>query len=999
MNGSSGLDTNDGYSWTSPKLTIQNATGTVSSNGTVTIADGVYSGYGNTNITVNRNMTIQGQSQSGTIINGTNTNWIFTIPSDVNVTIGNLTFTNGTGSRGGAILNHGDLTVENCTFTNNTATMDTYAGGWGGGAICNLADDRSITTTVTNCTFQNNNAYRGSAILNYCDISDHYIISTVTNCSFTNNTANTFGTIYNLADDGYINSLVTNCNFTNNTAAWDAGAIANYCRIGSITNTAINSTFSNNHADRNGGAIANWINGDQSQISINFTLINSTLTNNTANVSGGAIYNFNWCTRGSINTTAHFNSFVGNLAPTGSAIYNDNSSVNATLNWWGSNVDPTTVTNLISGIVDANPWVILSVNTTPSTIKNGETSAITADFNHINGGGDLVGGHIPDGPITLEIPWGSFTNSGISHSLKANTVAGAMSATFYASEGALNPLFNPVQVSATADDYTTSDAEAAYISINPVANLNITNTANVTAVNAGDIVKYNITITNNGQDNVTIITLKDILPVGTELVSVSSAYDILSPIPSGIELTWNNILASLGVAQLQPGMNVSIWVDARILASAAGTTLVNKANITYNAYPYFNESTTNVYVNQATVELNKTVNNTRPNVGETVLFTIVAKNTGTGTASNLIVTDTLPAGLDFVNCTGGGVWDPVTRTITWPAAIVANNGNITYYLTALVNSTSLAGTNITNVVNETHTEYPNNSTTNCTIYVPKADLYIQITSDKNNPNVGETFTLTYKLGNNGPNTANNMIVTYTLPAGLDFVNCTGGGVWDPVTRTVTWPAAIVANNGNVTYYLTALVNSTGLAGTNVTNVVNETHSEYPNNSTTNCTVYVPKADLYIQITSDKNNPNVGETFTLTYKLGNNGPDTADNVTITIPLPEGFVISKIEGDGNWTVTGNTITWTMNNVTVGDPNLYISGWTTGPGNHLFTASITSDTFNINSMGVSPLTLNAQPTVNAATTTNTVGMQTTGTPIVPLAIGILSVLGGLAITRKKQ
>ena len=44
-----------------------------------------------------------------------------------------------------------------------------------------------------------------------------------------------------------------------------------------------------------------------------------------------------------------------------------------------------------------------------------------------------------------------------------------------------------------------------------------------------------------------------------------------------------------------------------------------------------------------------------------------------------------------------------------------------------------------------------------------------------------------------------------------------------------------------------------------------------------------------------------------------------------------------------------------------------------------------------------------VQAATTTttsgNTVGMQTTGAPVVPLALAIFSVLGGLAATRKKQ
>ena len=928
VNGSSGLDTNDGYSWTSPKLTIQNATGTVSSNGVVTIADGTYSGTGNTNITINQNMTIQGLSQNGTIINGTDTNWIFNIASGVNVTICNLTFTNGIAFNGGAILNYGILSISNCTFTENTATH------WGGAIY---SDSYQSIMSLTDCTFTKNNALDSGGAIAYLNICN------VTNCTF----------MYN---------SVTGAK------SWCAGAIGAF----SLSNSTVTGcTFIGNSVD---------------PISTSF--------------GGGAIYVFNAA------LTANYNRFYNNSARLGSAFaYNvgiNDGVINAENNWWGSNVDPTTVTNLIHGPVDANPWVILTVNATPSIINNGETSAITADLNHINGGGDLVGGHIPDGRVTLDIPWGSLTNSGTSHSLSANTVAGVLSAIFYATEGAL-PLLNPVRVSATADGYTTSDSESAYISINPAAYLNLSQTVNVTNANVGDIIRYNITITNNGPDNVTVITLKDLLPVGSEFVSASPAQDIVgNPTPSSVELTWNNIIASLGLSQLQPSMSVSILVNARILASAAGTTLSNNANITYNVYPYFNESTANVYVNQATVELNKTANNTRPNVGETVLFTIVAKNNGPNTANNLIVTDTLPAGLDFVSCTGGGVWDPVTRTVTWPAATVANNGNITYYLTALVNSTSLAGTNITNVVNETHAEYPNNSTTNCTIYVPKADLYIQITSDKNNPNMGEIVLYTIVAKNNGPNTANNLIVTDTLPAGLDFVNCTGSGVWDPVTRTVTWPAVLVANGGNVTYYITALVNSTSLAGTNITNMVNETHAEYPNNSTTNCTIYVPKADLYIQITSDKNSPTVGETFTLRYKLGNNGPDDATNVTITIPLPEGFVISKIEGDGNWTVTGNTINWTMNNVTVGDPNLYISGWTTGPGNYLFTALIASDTFSINSRGVNPLTLNAQPTVNAATTTtsgNTIGMQGTGAPIVPLALAVLSILGGLAATRKKQ
>ncbi|HBC32185.1 MAG TPA: hypothetical protein DC024_13210, partial [Clostridiales bacterium] len=65
-----GSDANSGTT-DSPYLTIQKGVDSISENGTVYIANGVYNGTGNTNITINKNMNITGQSQAGTIINGT----------------------------------------------------------------------------------------------------------------------------------------------------------------------------------------------------------------------------------------------------------------------------------------------------------------------------------------------------------------------------------------------------------------------------------------------------------------------------------------------------------------------------------------------------------------------------------------------------------------------------------------------------------------------------------------------------------------------------------------------------------------------------------------------------------------------------------------------------------------------------------------------------------------------------------------------------------------
>ncbi|KAF5083360.1 DUF11 domain-containing protein [Methanobacterium aggregans] len=175
VNATGGNDSNIG-TIDHPYQTIAQGISSVDENGTVHIADGTYSGTGNTNITINKNMNINGQSQTGTIINGTDTNWIFHINSGVTATITNLTLTQGNAtSYGGAIYNYGTLTVTNCTFTNNTATsfggaienrgslvvygstfIKNIANGEGGGAIDNWSDSTTATSVVSFSQFINN---------------------------------------------------------------------------------------------------------------------------------------------------------------------------------------------------------------------------------------------------------------------------------------------------------------------------------------------------------------------------------------------------------------------------------------------------------------------------------------------------------------------------------------------------------------------------------------------------------------------------------------------------------------------------------------------------------------------------------------------------------------------------------------------------------------------------------------------------------------------------
>ena len=259
---------------------LQNAiglvTGTLTLNQNVVMTDDEAANFVN-GVIINKNIRIDGK---GHTIDAKNLGRIFKINNWCDVTLTNVTLTNGNTTVGGAIYNFGNLDLVHVNFVNNTAKY--------GGAIMNYAyglvlDDSTFTNNtakiggaiynsedcfvVDNSTFTNNTAKIGGAIYNYG------IGFVVGNSTFANNTAEDAGAVYNEGD----NSVVGNSTFANNTAE-DAGAVYN-----EGDNSVVgNSTFVNNTATSIGGAILN--NGK-------LVVDNSAFEDNAANYYGGAILN------------------------------------------------------------------------------------------------------------------------------------------------------------------------------------------------------------------------------------------------------------------------------------------------------------------------------------------------------------------------------------------------------------------------------------------------------------------------------------------------------------------------------------------------------------------------------------------------------------------------------------------------------------------------------------------------------------------------------------
>lgn len=80
-------------------------------------------------------------------------------------------------------------------------------------------------------------------------------------------------------------------------------------------------------------------------------------------------------------------------------------------------------------------------------------------------------------------------------------------------------------------------------------------------------------------------------------------------------------------------------------------------------------------------------------------------------------------------------------------------------------------------------------------YNIKSDVYVNIIPSKTNPQIGDKVTYTFKLGNNGPGIAKDVVFTYVIPGGVEFAGAkVDQGTWtyDEATRTLTWKLGDVA---------------------------------------------------------------------------------------------------------------------------------------------------------------------------------------------------------------
>ncbi|GAB4580318.1 MAG: hypothetical protein Fur0022_30580 [Anaerolineales bacterium] len=154
-------------------------------------------------------------------------------------------------------------------------------------------------------------------------------------------------------------------------------------------------------------------------------------------------------------------------------------------------------------------------------------------------------------------------------------------------------------------------------------------------------------------------------------------------------------------------------------------------------------------------------------LGNVLTYTVIVNNYGLDTAPNVILTNTLPSGVTYLSNTAGcseasGVLtcafgDIINGDFRFVHILVTASQTGTFTNTAIATSDLVDPDPANNVAAET-----------TTITDQTADLAVTL-SALDPVTLGDTFTYTIVITNNGPHTAPNLLLVDTLPAGIEYV--------------------------------------------------------------------------------------------------------------------------------------------------------------------------------------------------------------------------------------
>ena len=457
-------------------------------------------------------------------------------------------------------------------------------------------------------------------------------------------------------------------------------------------------------------------------------------------------------------------------------------------------------------------------------------------------------------------------------------------------------LRNTASVSGDQAD-TTPDNNIAVVTtdVDQEADLVIEKVDLMDPVRAGEVILYQIEVTNTGSSDAQDVVVTDTEPAGTDYMNASP----------GCTESGGTVTCNLGT--IPAGDSKSVWIEVRTDEGLPDPTTVNNtAGVTSPTDPAAQpgnpkEDSEETLVNQSPLNrtdlmIEKSGDPGTVIAGETLTYTLTVTNNGPADATSVIVVDALPDGVELRSA------EPSQGTCN--AGVTCALGDLAAYTSATISIVVDVNTdqfepleNIARVqASNPDTDPENDQDNESTLVTPVeiiADVGIEKVAIPDPAIPGEILTYVIKVTNHGPSAAPNVVVNENVPEELDNVIVQSSkGTCYPVdedtyshlcelgTLAVDEVVEITVQGtvlGDVTESIinTAWISDCGCT-TNPDDYPNEVSIETP---------VLPAADLEI-VKFATPTAFAGEIISYTIQVLNHGPSTALNTYVTDYYPAG-----------------------------------------------------------------------------------------------------------------
>jgi uncharacterized repeat protein (TIGR01451 family) len=469
----------------------------------------------------------------------------------------------------------------------------------------------------------------------------------------------------------------------------------------------------------------------------------------------------------------------------------------------------------------------------------------------------------------------------------------------------------------------------------PNADLRITKSDSPDPVNAGEELFYTLTVTNDGPDVASAITVTDTLPSQVDFVT------------STIPCTHVSGTVTCAISELASGESKTFQIKVHVKTNAAAggpTTIVNNATVSSNESLDSNlvnntASEPTIVEDLADLEITKLCKpDTSPAADEPITCTIFVDNHGPSDARGVVVTDTILAPGSFTistitssqgTCTG-------PTAVTGGQRFVCNLGVLQAATTTQVGRATITYTvssadgqdlnNVATVRSDTPDPDTSNNSATVTLTVASVANLSLTKSDAPDPVVaGTPITWSLTVSNSGPSKAVNVVVADNVPAGVVVTSITGSGAscvsgvpGDPfLPATCNFGTLNSGTSRTMTINARVKSGTTGILENDARASSDTFDRNNSNNLATTFTDVSTSADLALTFTSDS--PTTKPSSTIHYKLTvrNLGPSDAQGVVATVTLPPPKSGYYLRDDGGCTLQNATLTCPIGTFVAGAP----------------------------------------------------------------------------------